>query len=169
MPAIRLQYPTRCRALATGLLATALLIAGCTTSSITPPTISSVPEAHAQPLPEGWIPVTRYGRYTLVELSPEIAQQDLLLQVIDVSMPTSSPVTVGDALHHMLLHSGYALCESDPAAEALYDLPLPAAHIQLGPLFLRDALLTLAGPAWQLQVNDIARRVCFTSRSEAPP
>ena len=30
-----------------------------------------------------------------------------------------------------------------------------------GPLVLRDALLTLAGPAWDLSVDDAARQVCF--------
>jgi type IV pili sensor histidine kinase/response regulator len=43
----------------------------------------------------------------------------------------------------------------------LHGLPLPAAHRQLGPLFLRDALLTLAGPAWDLTVDDVARQLCF--------
>jgi type IV pili sensor histidine kinase/response regulator len=46
---------------------------------------------------------------------------------------------------------------------------LPAAHLRLGPLFLRDALLTLAGPAWELQVDDVTRRVCFTQEPEPLP
>ena len=169
MPAIRLQYPTRHHALAAGLLTAALLTAGCTTSSIAPSATAPEPEVRAQPLPDGWTPVVRYGRYTLVELTPEATQQDLLLQVIDVSMPATLPATVGDALRYVLLRSGYTLCETDPEAAALYDLPLPAVHLQLGPLLLRDALLTLAGPAWKLQVDDIARRVCFAQRSEALP
>jgi type IV pili sensor histidine kinase/response regulator len=40
-------------------------------------------------------------------------------------------------------------------------LPLPAAHYRLGPVLLRDALLTLAGPVWDLQVDDGERKVCF--------
>src|SRR5690606_36843848 len=82
--------------------------------------------------------------YTLVELVPEAAQQDLLLQAIDVSMPATLPATVGEALRYVLLRSGYTLCEADPDTAALHHLPLPAAHLRLGPLFLRDALLTLA-------------------------
>jgi conjugative transfer region protein (TIGR03748 family) len=169
MPAIRFQCPAEHLFLATGLLIAAFLPAGCTTSSVASLSISSRPEAHTQPLSDGWIPVTRYGRYTLVELSPEIAQQDLFMEVIDVSTATPLPATVGDALQYMLLHTGYVLCENDPEAAVLYALPLPAAHLQLGPLFLRDALLTLAGPAWRLEVDDLTRRVCFSQRSEALP
>lgn len=169
MPANRLQYPTGHRTLAAGLLAAVLLTAGCATSSVAPPAVAPEPEARAHPVPDGWIPVARYGRYTLVELTSEAAQHDLLLQVIDVSMPATLPATVGEALRYVLLRSGYTLCEIDPGASALYDLPLPAAHLQLGPLFLRDALLTLAGPAWELQVDDTARRVCFVQPSEPLP
>ena len=43
----------------------------------------------------------------------------------------------------------------------LYALPLPAAHLHLGPMTLRDALLTLAGPAWELHADDRARQICF--------
>src|SRR3546814_11191720 len=31
----------------------------------------------------------------------------------------------------------------------------------LGPMTLRDALLTLAGPAWELHADDRARQICF--------
>jgi type IV pili sensor histidine kinase/response regulator len=96
-----------------------------------------------------------------MELTPQAAQQNLLLQVVDVSLPANMHATVGDALRHLLLHSGYSLCYGSAAVAALYDLPLPAAHRQLGPLSLHDALLTLAGPAWDLQVDDVARHVCF--------
>ena len=168
MPPIRRQHPVGHAALAAGLIAAALT-AGCATSSVAPPVIEPAPETRAQPVPDGWIPIVRYGRYTLVELVPETAQQDLLLQVIDVSMPATLPATVGEALRYVLLRSGYTLCEADPDAAALHHLPLPAAHLRLGPLFLRDALLTLAGPAWELQVDDVTRRVCFTQEPEPLP
>ena len=95
--------------------------------------------------------------------------RSLLLQVIDVSMPATQHATVGDGLSYVLQRSGYSLCEDDPEVAALYDLPLPAAHLQLGPIFLRDALVTLAGPAWELQVDNRARQVCFTPNLEAQP
>jgi type IV pili sensor histidine kinase/response regulator len=103
--------------------------------------------------------VTRYGRYTLVELAPTAAQHDLLLQVVDVEIPGTLGATVGDALRHLVLRSGYRLCDEQSAD--LLALPLPAAHYRLGPVLLRDALLTLAGPAWDLQVDDGERKVCF--------
>lgn len=145
------------------LLLLAALAAGCATSP--PPTPVAV-EA-AAPAPE-YIPVVRYGRYTLVELAPNAAQQDLLRQVVDVAIPDTLHASVGDALRHVLQRSGYQLCGS-PETAALNDLPLPAAHYHLGPLQLRDALLTLAGPARVLQVDHAARRVCFTNPVDAPP
>ena len=48
----------------------------------------------------------------------------------------------------------------------LYTLPLPAAHLHLGPMSLRDALLTLAGPAWELHADDRTRQVCFEQIGE---
>lgn len=108
------------------------------------------------------VPVTRYGRYTLVELAPTAAQHDLLLQVVDVEVPGTLGATVGDALRHLVLRSGYRLCDEQSAD--LLALPLPAAHYRLGPVLLRDALLTLAGPAWDLQVDDGERKVCFIRR-----
>lgn len=110
--------------------------------------------------------MARYGRYTLVELVPEPAQRDLLQQAVEVSIPPMLDASVGDAMRHVLLRSGYRLCDA-PEAAALYALLLPAAHLRLGPLMLRDALLTLAGPAWELSVDDVTRQVCF-SRHGAP-
>lgn len=94
-------------------------------------------------------------------LAPTAAQRDLLLQTIDVSMPEDARATVGDGLRHVLKRSGYQLCETPRAVTELYALPLPAAHLHLGPMTLRDALLTLAGPAWELHANDRARQICF--------
>ena len=81
------------------------------------------------------------------------------LQVVDVEIPGTLGATVGDALRHLVLRSGYRLC--DEQSTDLLALPLPAAHYRLGPLLLRDALLTLAGPVWDLQVDDGERKVCF--------
>ncbi|MEB6588030.1 hypothetical protein MXM82_02620 [Pseudomonas asiatica] len=96
--------------------------------------------------------VARQSRYTLVELSPERAQQDLLLQVIDLRLPNGSSLTVGDTLGYVLRYSGYQLCTGSPDVQTLFGLPLPAAHFQLGPMVLRSALLTLTGPGWTLRV-----------------
>jgi len=152
------------------LVLAATLVTGCrTTPAPEQPSASPAASPSAAPLPDGWIPVVRYGRYTLVELVPQAAQRDLLLQVVDVSLPATTPATVGDGLRHALARSGYRLCEAYVSAKALYAMPLPGAHYQLGPLTLREALLTLAGPAWALQVDDTTRTVCFMRHAEPAP
>ena len=62
-----------------------VLAGGCATTSA-PVAPDTIEEVSAAPVPEApeYIPVVRYGRYTLVELAPTAAQRDLLLQTIDV-------------------------------------------------------------------------------------
>ena len=155
-------------------LAGAILVAGCATT--TPPSepiqAPITPEQHLVPSaaaaqPIGEVPVVRQGRYTLIELVPEPAQRDLMQQVVEVVIPPDFSPSVGDGMRHALQRTGYRLCEA-PEAGALYALPLPAAHLRLGPLILRDALLVLAGPAWDLSVDDVSRQVCFKHRAAAP-
>ena len=143
-------------------LLAAALASGCATTMapLAPEAADEVSPALGPATPV-FIPVVRYGRYTLVELAPTSAQRDLLLQTIDVSMPEDARATVGDGLRHVLKRSGYQLCETAHAVIELYALPLPAAHLHLGPMSLRDALLTLAGPAWELHADDRKRQVCF--------
>lgn len=151
-----------------GTLIAAVSVAGCTPSTArlsSPPIDAAAGSSTASP-PTEYVPVVRYGRYTLVEIAPTSAQQNLMQQVIDVTIPNTRTATVGDALRHVLDRSGYQLCAS-PEIAPLNTLPLPAAHYRLGPIPLRDALLTLAGPAWGLQVDDSARLVCF-ARATAP-
>lgn len=164
-----LTHHARRGAFVASLLAAIVLTSGCTTSSVA--LSASVPETEPDiqtpsPPRDELIPVVRYGRYTLVEMVPDAAQRDLLQQVIDVAIPTTASVTVGNALRYVLLRSGYQLCEGNSDSNVLYALPLPAAHLHLGPLTLRDALLTLAGPAWDLSVDDTVRQVCFRRHVE---
>jgi len=106
------------------------------------------------------VPVVRYGRYTLAELRPEPGQRDLSQQLVDVVMPAGLSATVGDGMQHLLQRTGYSLCNMKEAAP-LYALPLPAAHLRLGPQTLLDALQTLAGPAWRLTLDQGVRQICF--------
>ncbi|WP_411832900.1 PilL N-terminal domain-containing protein [Pseudoxanthomonas mexicana] len=156
------------RHLLSGLLGLfwAALLGGCATAPTPTPT-PEAPAAVAPDLSPEFVPVVRYGRYTLIELAPSAAQRDLLLQVVEVSTPDTLHATVADALRHVLRRSGYQLCGGQDT-EALGRLPLPAAHYQLGPLVLRDALLTLTGPAWDLHVDDGTRLVCFSHVASAP-
>lgn len=142
-------------------------LVGCHTAEPLPdaPINTSVVE-HSS---EHHIPVQRYGRYTLVELKPDAAKQDLLLQVIDIDLPGNWVISVGDALHYALLRTGYRLCERSSENAALFALPLPAAHLKLGPIGLRDALHLVAGPAWALQTDEQLRQVCFTKATSSIP
>ena len=153
------------RPVAPGLLAVCVLASGCATTAAppSPPLVEEAVRVPPDAIAPTLIPVARYGRYTLVELVPEPAQRDLLQQAVEVSVPPMLDASVGDAMRHVLLRSGYRLCDA-PEAAALYALLLPAAHLRLGPLMLRDALLTLAGPAWELSVDDLTRQVCFSRR-----
>lgn len=162
-------YSPLLQRLACGCLLIATAIAsGCATTA-TPTATLVIDEATTAPEPMApeFIPVVRYGRYTLVELAPDAAQRDLLLQVVDVVVPEDARATVGDGLRHVLKRSGYQLCQAPSAVIRLYSLPLPAAHLRLGPLTLRDALLTLAGSSWDLHIDDTARQVCFVRAGTA--
>ena len=113
-------------------------------------------------------PVMRYGRYTLVEIAPTAGQEDLMQQIVDVSMPPTLVASVGDAVRYVLLRSGFVLCDS-PGVRILNTLPLPAADLRLGPLALESALRILTGPAWKLEVDELTRRVCFLPASPPAP
>ena len=169
-------------AVLSAVMAEAILLSGCATTAASPtsalakdaPALRAALPAPATITPDpgasaDLTSVVRYGRYTLVELVPEPAQRDLMRQVVEVVIPPSLDTNVGDVLRHVLRRSGYRLCDTADAA-ALYALPVPAAHLHLGPLMLRDALLTLAGPAWgDVSVDDGARQVCFRRHATPVP
>ncbi|NMZ33983.1 pilus assembly protein [Pseudomonas proteolytica] len=115
---------------------------------------------HAEPLS-----AIRYGRYTLANTSPRAEQIDLLSQVLDIRIPDGLAPTVQDALSYVLRHSGYQLCPANDDVKLLYTHLLPASQYHLGPISLRNALVTLAGVAWQPVVDEKARTICFETRS----
>lgn len=115
----------------------------------------------ATPTPE---PVVRYGRYTLVSTSPRAEQRDLLSQIIDVTVPESMNPNVHDAMSYVLQRSGYQLCPASEDIKILYGLPLPASQYHLGPMTLRNTVQVLAGPAWQVIVDEVSRNICFEKR-----
>ncbi|MEN1478072.1 integrating conjugative element protein pill, pfgi-1, partial [Pseudomonas aeruginosa] len=85
------------RRLLAGLLGLlwSVLAGGCATATVphAPDAFEEVSTAPEPEVPE-YIPVVRYGRYTLVESVPTAAQRDLLLQTIDISMPADARATV---------------------------------------------------------------------------
>ena len=149
---------------------TLVLAAGCAQSPETPH-VDAMPRAAAPtaaPVTPEHIPAVRRDRYTLVEVRPEVAQRDPLQQIIETTIPPARDANVGDALRHVLARSGYRLCVM-PDIGRLTSLPLPAAHLRLGPMTLANALQTLGGAAWQLTVDAEARVVCFTRKSVQRP
>lgn len=142
------------------VLAAALsLVAACATTPATK-TAPSDASASTEPALAHPIPVVRSGRYTLVEVVPEHALRDPMEQIVDVSIPATLTATVGEALRYVLLRTGYRLCEGHEETRALDALPLPATHMELGPLTLREALKVLIGSARELKIDEVARQVC---------
>ena len=151
-----------------GSLLTLCLVAGCMSpSTVRHAPVQSQAPSIASPATEPVVPTLRRGRYTIVELSPELAQRDLLQQVVEIDVPLSETATAADALRQVLRHTGFRLCDRAEIA-LLLALDLPAPHRRLGPLTLRDALQTLAGPAWTLQVDNVHREVCFERADPVP-
>ncbi|MDR9863442.1 PFGI-1 class ICE element type IV pilus protein PilL2 [Pseudomonas baetica] len=150
------------------------LVASCTTQNADSPKpafdSSRNPDMLAPDLyPSGAVPekepVVRYGRYTLVSTQPDSGQRDLMAQIIDVSIPANMHPSVRDAMQYVVDRSGYSLCS--PATghvNILYTRPLPAAQYKLGPMTLRNTLQVLAGPAWQVKVDEVNRQVCYVLR-----
>ncbi|WP_145012782.1 TcpQ domain-containing protein [Pseudomonas oryzihabitans] len=153
-------------------LAFAIALAGCAQQEPTPsapgPDSSRNPELLQPDLyPKGAVsePQVRYGRYTLVNTAPETEQRDLMAQIIDVNIPANMKPTVRDAMQYVVNRSGYSLCGPEQGhVNILFTRPLPAAQYKLGPMSLRNTLQVLAGPAWQVKVDEVMRSVCFVLR-----
>ena len=120
--------------------------------------------------------VLREGRYTLINFSPEEGQKYLLDQSVTVNMlgkkKRALTATVEQGLRTTLKDTGLSLChgfgQNEPTLSTLYSRPLPKVHYQFGPMALRDALQMLAGPAYEITINDISRTVCFKLRPAVP-
>jgi type IV pili sensor histidine kinase/response regulator len=112
-------------------------------------------------------PLVRYGRYTLVSSAPTADQRDLMAQIVDISIPANMTPNVREAMVYVLDRSGYSLCSKETGqVSVLYTRPLAASLYKVGPMALRNALQVLAGPAWQVEVDEVDREVCYVLRSE---
>lgn len=113
------------------------------------------------------VEVLRGGRYALISTHATLQQRNLLEQIVNISIPASMNPTVGDGLRYTLQHTGYNLCapQGDPQ-QLLYSRSLPAAHFRLGPMPLREALQVLAGSAFEVQADPIARVICYQVRDQ---
>ena len=91
------------------------------------------------------------------------AQAELLATTMTIRFPARIQ-TVGEAVRYLLQRSGYRLVHVELISldtAVLFALPLPVVHQSLGPMTLRDALETLAGPAFHLVQDSVHRLVTF--------
>lgn len=103
------------------------------------------------------------ARYSTVRPAPSGVQQDPLSAHVDVVLP-ATVTRIGEAVEALLAPSGYRLASAAAAAPeraVLLALPLPEVHRALGPLPLRTALQTLAGPAFTLVEDRVHRLISF--------
>ena len=101
----------------------------------------------------------RLARYTTASASPDPARSAPLAVLAQVRFPREAVRTVGDALHYLLLRTGYRVGHTDAAASALLALPLPEAHREIGPYSVKAIASVLVGSAYALQVSEIDRRL----------
>jgi type IV pili sensor histidine kinase/response regulator len=103
------------------------------------------------------------GRYATMPAQPTEEQVQLLAAIVSAAFP-ASVVTVGQAVGHLLQPSGYRLSPpgtAEPIRATLLNFPLPEPHRALGPMPLKKALETLAGPAFRLVEDPVHRLVSF--------
>jgi len=107
-------------------------------------------------------------RYTNVTAVPTAAQQNLMHVVVQLVFPPEVQ-TVGDAINYALSRSGYRLAPNmkrDIGMGILASQPLPTVDRRLGPVSLQDALIALAGPAYDMNVNDLMRTIAFVVKKK---
>ncbi len=113
--------------------------------------------------PQLYASEVQVGRYSELRAMPTAAQADLLSTTITVRFPERIQ-TLGEAVHYLLQRSGYRLADRRAANSVTTDLlglPLPAVHRNLGPITLKQALETLAGPVFRLVQDPVHRLVSF--------
>jgi conjugative transfer region protein (TIGR03748 family) len=111
---------------------------------------------------------TQVGRYVTVSNKPKSYQVDLLTQTIQVRS-TSNIQTVGDEINYLLKLSGYSLVpeiQRNVALKIILRKPLPVVDRELGPVSLKDGLMVLVGPAFELERDPINRTIDFKLKPE---
>ena len=111
---------------------------------------------------------TQVGRYITIANIPKLGQSELLSQIIEVRFPQNIQ-TVGSAMNYLLRFSGYSLTADshmNPELKNILKKPLPIIDRNFGPLSLKIALGTLAGPAFKLIDDPVNREINFNLNSE---
>ena len=101
-----------------------------------------------------------------------IVPMDVTARAADLRQPIIRRITqrnLYDGLRHILRGTGYRLARranADPQIHRLYTQPYPERWRQIGPAPLDQVLTTLAGPAWQLVVDPVNRRLSFELKAQ---
>lgn len=106
---------------------------------------------------------TQVDRYLTLSHQALPEQSDLLSQTFQVHFP-GNVFSVGDGVRYLLSCSGYRLMNVSmlsKSVQILLNQPLPKAHRKLGPISLRNGLLTLVGEPFALMVDPVHRLVGF--------
>ena len=106
----------------------------------------------------------RTDRYTLVSIDTKPEQVSPLLSIIDIEFGRNI-VTVNQAIKEILRGSGYRWDIQAEHNTQFSGFELPAVTRQVGPIRLQDALITIAGAAWELRVDDFTRRIWFEPKN----
>ena len=114
------------------------------------------------------------GRYTTQAGAPVETLSDPLSVFAQLSYPRQTVNTVGEAMAHTLVRTGFRMVPPealDEPARQFLALPLPESQRRMGPHRVSDLLKTLLGPAWQLNSDPVTRQVWFTRSATAanPP
>ena len=100
----------------------------------------------------------KFGRYTLVKVGPNTSEIQPLSAIKKLMFP-SYIQNVYNAMQHILKETGYTLNLEEESKALFNSLNLPSVHRELGPISIIDALRTLAGPVWKINVDAKLRKV----------
>lgn len=106
------------------------------------------------------------GRYTTMRAAPVAQASDPLSVYVQLSYPRQIVRTVGDAIDHTLVRTGWRLVDRtalSPEAARFLQLPLPESQRTLGPYPVRTLLGVLLGNTWCWQEDPVQRLVWFTA------
>ena len=111
------------------------------------------------------------SRYSTQPAQPAREIAEPLDAIVRINYPRGTVDTVGDAMRHTLIRTGYQLVDANtlaPQARSFLTLPLPESHRALGPYSVDTILQTLLGSAWQLRHDDVTRTVAFGLANREP-
>ena len=105
------------------------------------------------------------GRYTTQTADPPPGAGEPLDVVAQISFPRAQVRTIGEAVRHTLLRTGYTLADDaqlTPEADQFLALSLPESQREVGSYRVQAILDVLLGPTWEWHSDPVRRRLWFT-------